>query len=122
MDKEVFDYVAERAEILSNAGSSKQSTKEAALAWLDAVAADRSDAAIEEATQTFIEYLDGRPNSIESLLAFLEGPGQEIFGEEKAAENIEFNKKRMEDGEKFCNCPSCTAASEILAKFGRVEL
>ena len=30
--------------------------------------------------------------------------------------------KRKEAGAKYCNCPSCTAASELLAKFGRIEL
>ena len=31
-------------------------------------------------------------------------------------------KQRKEQGAKWCGCPSCTAASEILAKFGRCEL
>lgn len=33
MDKELFDYVAERAEVLATADSSKQETKNAAAAW-----------------------------------------------------------------------------------------
>lgn len=33
MDKELFDFVAERADILATAGSSKQATKDAALDW-----------------------------------------------------------------------------------------
>ena len=48
MDKELFDYVAERADILSTAESSKQETKDAALAWKEAVAADASDAAVDD--------------------------------------------------------------------------
>ena len=122
MDKEVLDYVAERADILSTAESSKQETKDAALAWKEAVAADNSDAAVEKATTELLDYLEGRPREIDGLIAFLEGPAKEIFGEEGAAQALETQKKRKEEGAKFCDCPSCTAASEILAKFGRVEL
>ena len=45
-----------------------------------------------------------------------------MFGEEAAAKMAEEQKARKEQGAKWCNCPSCAAASEILAKFGRVEL
>ncbi len=122
MDKELFDYVAERADILSTAESSKQETKDAALAWKEAVAADASDAAVDEATAKLVDYLDDRPRTIDGLIAFLEGPGKELFGEEAAAQGLAAQQKRKEEGAKFCDCPSCTAASEILAKFGRVEL
>lgn len=122
MDKELFDYVAERADILSTAESSKQETKDAALAWKEAVAADASDAAVDEATAKLVDYLDDRPRTIDGLIAFLEGPGKELFGEEAAAQGLAAQQKRKEEGAKFCDCPSCTAASGILAKFGRVEL
>lgn len=122
MDKELFDYVAERADILSTAESSKQETKDAALAWKEAVAADASDAAVDGATAKLVDYLDDRPRTIDGLIAFLEGPGKELFGEEAAAQGLAAQQKRKEEGAKFCDCPSCTAASEILAKFGRVEL
>ena len=122
MDRETLDYVAERADILSTAGSSMQSTKDAALAWKEAVAADPSDEAVEAATQTLVDYLDGRPRKIDALIEFCEGPGKEVFGEEAAAASAERHRKRREEGAKFCDCPSCTAATEILAKFGRVEL
>ena len=36
MEKELFDYVAERAGILATADTSKQDTKDAAAAWKDA--------------------------------------------------------------------------------------
>ena len=75
MEKELFNYVAERAEVLATNDASTQVTKDAAAAWKVAVAA---------------------------MLA-------EQF-------------KRKEAGAKYCNCPSCTAASELLAKFGRIEM
>lgn len=122
MEKETFDYVAKRADILSNADSSKQSTKDAARAWKETTAHDANAEEIENATNQFVDYLDGRPNTIDSVIAFCEGPAKDIFGAEKAAQEAERHKKRKEEGAKFCDCPSCTAASEILAKFGRVEL
>ena len=94
MEKELFDYVAERAGILATADTSKQETKDAAAAWKDAVAADSSDAAVEK----------------------------EMMGEEVAAKMLEAQLARKEAGAKYCNCPSCAAASELLAKFGRIEL
>ena len=122
MEKEFFDYIAERADILATADSSKQETKDAALAWKNAVTADSSKAAAEEATAKLIDFLDGRPHTIDDLIAFLEGPAKEILGEDAATQGLAVQLKRKEAGAKFCDCPSCTAASEILAKFGRVEL
>ena len=122
MEKETFDYVAERAEILSKSQASKKETAKAAQAWLDAVAADSSDAAVESATKVLLDYLDGRPNTIDSVIAFAEGPAVQMFGADAAAKMLEEQKARKEQGAKFCNCEACTAASEILAKLGRVEL
>ena len=56
MEKELFDYVAERAGILATADTSKQETKDAAAAWKDAVAADSSDAAVEAATTKLLDF------------------------------------------------------------------
>ena len=115
MDKQLFDYVAERADILAVADSSKQATKEAALAW-KAAAADDADAA----TEALLDFLEGRMLPIDDLIAFLEGPGAGLFGEETAAAMLAAQKQRKEQGEKFCNCEAHTAAGELLAKFGRI--
>ena len=60
MEKELFDFVAERAGILATSGTSKADTKDAAQAWKDAVAADSSDAAVEAATNALLDFLEGR--------------------------------------------------------------
>ena len=122
MDKELFDFVAERADILSKAGSSKQETKDAALAWKEAVAADPSDAAVEAATTKLVDFLEGRPNTIDGVIAFLEGPAKEMLGEKAAAQGLAAQLARKEAGAKWCDCEACSAATEILAKFGRIEL
>lgn len=117
MEKELFDFVAERAEILSKAASSKQETKEAALAWK---AAAETDA--DAATEALLDFLEGRMLPIDNLIAFLEGSGAAYFGEEAAANMLAAQKQRKEQGEKYCNCEAHTAAGELLAKFGRIEL
>lgn len=122
MKQELFDYVAQRADILSKADSSTQVTKDAALAWKNAVAADSSDEAVEAATTQLLDVLEGRPTTIDGVIAFLEGPAKEMLGEEAAAQGLATQLARKEQGAKWCNCEACTAATEILAAFGRVEL
>jgi hypothetical protein len=122
MEKELFDYIAERADILSTSGASTQVTKDAALAWKEAVAADGSDAAVEDATNKLLDILDGRPTTIDGVIAFAQGPAKGMFGEEAAAKMLAEQLKRKEQGARYCNCDACTAASELLAKFGRIEL
>lgn len=117
MEKELLDYVAERVDTLSVSGTSKQDTKEAALAWKEAVAAGK-DAAAE--TEALLDFLEGRMLPIDGLIAFLEGPAAGFFGEEKAAAMLAEQKQRKEQGERFCNCEAHAAAEQLLAKFGRI--
>ncbi len=122
MDKETFECVAKRADILEAAGSSTQVTKDAAAAWKKAVAADNSDAAVEAATKELLDILEGRPTTIDGVIAFAKGPAKEMLGEEAASKMLEAQLARKEQGAKYCNCEACAAASELLAKFGRIEL
>lgn len=122
MEKALFDYVAKRADVLSTAGSATQVTKDAANAWKAAVAADSSDAAVDAATEQLLDTLEGRPTTIDQVIAFAQGPAKDMFGEEAAANMLAAQQKRKEEGAKYCNCDACAAASELLAKFGRTEL
>ena len=122
MEKELFDFVNERADILVTSQSSTQVTKDAAQAWKDAIAADASDEAKQAATNKLLDVLEGRPTTIDGVIAFASGPAKELMGDEAAAQMLEAQLKRKEQGAKWCNCPSCAAASELLARFGRVEL
>ena len=106
MEKDTFDYIAKRVEILAASDFSTQITKDAALAWKNAVAADKSDTAVEQATTDLLNILEGRPTTIDGVIAFLEGPAKEMM--------------RKEAGAKWCDCEACSAATEILAKFGRI--
>ena len=122
MEKETFDYIAERAEALTKAESSTQVTKDAAAAWLAATAPGASDAAIDEATTKLLDVLEGRPTTIDGVIAFAEGPAAQLMGEEAAAQMLAAQQARKAAGAKWCNCEACSAATEILAKFGRIEL
>ena len=122
MEQATFDYVAPRVDILSTSQASTQVTKDAALAWKEAVAADNSDAAIEQATEQLLDILEGRPTTIDGVIAFAQGPAKEMFGEEMAAQILAKQEQRKADGAKWCVCDACTAVTEILAHFGRVEL
>ena len=122
MDKKLFDFVAERAKTLSASSASTQVTKDAALAWMTAVAADESDAAVDETTEKMLDILEGRPTTIDGVIAFAQGPAANMFGKEAADQILAKQLKRKEQGAKYCDCEACTAASELLAKFGRIEL
>lgn len=122
MEKETFDYVAERAKILSKADTSTQVTKDAANEWLNATAADASDAAAEKATTKLLDTLEGRPTTIDGVIAFAEGPAVRLMGEEAAAQMLAAQKERKANGAKWCNCEACSAATQILAEFERIEL
>ena len=119
MEKELFDFVAERAGILSASENSKQETKEAALAWKSAVEG-ADDEVIEAATDKLVDFLEGRPNTVEGVIAFAQGPAVGMFGKEVADQILAEQLERKEQGEKYCNCDACTAAVEFLEKFGRI--
>ena len=117
MEKEMIDFVAQRADVLAVSPASKQDTQQAAAAWKEAVAAG-ADADAE--TAKLLDFLQGRMLGIDDLIAFLEGPGAGLFGEEQAAAMLVAQKQRKEQGEKYCNCEAHAAAEELLTKFGRI--
>ena len=121
MGKDTLGYVAERADILAASEASTQVTKDAARAWQDAVAADGSDAAVDVATAQLLDTLEGRPSTIDDVIAFAHGPAREMFGEEAAAQILAQQQQRKEQGEAWCDCDACTAAVELLTTFGRIE-
>ena len=118
MEKELFDFVAERVDVLSVSNTSKQDTKEAALAWKEAVAADEASADAE--TEKLLDFLSGRMLGIDDLIGFLQTAGADVFGAEVAANMLAAQQQRKEQGAKYCNCEAHAAAEELLAKFGRI--
>ena len=122
MDKELFDFVKARVDVLAVSDTSTQVTKDAANAWKTAVASDNSDSAVKAATDTLLDVLEGRPTTIDGVIAFAKGPAVEMMGKEAAADFLAMQEKRKAEGAKYCNCEACSAACELLSKFGRIEL
>ena len=122
MEKEPFDFVMNRTSVLAKSDASTQVTKDAALAWQRAVSVEDDGVTFEEATAKLLDALEGRPTTIDGVIAFAQGPAKDLLGEEAAARLLESQLKRKEQGAKYCNCEACSAATEILAKFGRIEL
>ena len=90
-------------------------------AWLDTIKGNSEAADI--ATETLLDIIEGRPTLIDEVLAFAQSPeAEELFGKEGAQGLLQRTRERKEQGFNYCGCEACTAASEILAKFGRAEL
>ncbi|MFR3273096.1 MAG: hypothetical protein ACLTQI_04325 [Slackia sp.] len=45
-----------------------------------------------------------------------------MLGEQAAAQGLAAQLERKKAGAKWCDCEACAAATQILAKFGRIEL
>ena len=116
MEKELFDYTAQKVEELLAAGSSSQSTREACETWKKAVA-DGAD--VDAATKALLDTLDEHHTTIDELIAFASGPAKELMGEEAAAGMLAHAEEIKAAGAKYCDCAACTAAHELLAKHGR---
>jgi hypothetical protein len=56
---------------------------------------------------------------VDELAAFAAGAAKDIMGEEAAAGMLAHAQELKAQGVKYCDCPACTAAHELLAKHGR---
>ncbi len=85
---------------------------EAAQKWLDTMADGEANKA---ATKAYVAALEDGIATIDESIAFAKSAkAKEIFGAEGAAELLKKEQARKAKGEKFCNCPACSLAQEIL--------
>lgn len=119
MDKELFDYTAQKVDELLAAPSSSKVTREAAQGWKDAIAAG---ADTEAATTELLDAIDQHHTTIDELIAFAQGAAKEVMGEEYAANMLAHALQIKEEGARYCDCAACTAAHALLAKHGRPVL
>ncbi len=119
MDKELFDYTAQKVEELLAAPSSSKVTLDAAQAWKDAIA---SGADADVATTALLDAIDQHHTTIDELIAFASGAAKDIMGEEVAAGMLAHAQEIKAQGAKYCDCAACTATHELLAKHGRPVL
>ena len=112
MDKEVLNYVIEKTHALINSGSVCKEAKEAAEKWLAAVGTENE----KDETAAYIKELEEDIEPIDKLLEFLTSPlAAQYMGKEQAENFLAHTIERKNAGEKFCDCPACTACAEILA-------
>ena len=116
MDKDLFDYTAQKVEELLAARSSSKTTREAAQGWKDTIAAGED---ADEATKVLLDAIDQHHTTIDELIGFASGPAKDIMGEEAAAGMLAHAQEIKAKGAKFCDCAACTAAHELLARHGR---
>lgn len=113
MDKEVLGYVVDKTHDLVDAPTCSRETKEAALAWLDAVGTDLEAAE----TKKYIDELEEDIMPIDNLIGFAESEaGAQVFGADKAKEVAAHAREIKSAGAKYCDCPACAAVEAILEK------
>ena len=113
MKKETLDFLTKKTHDLMDAPSCCPEAKKAALDWLDCVGTDRE----ADETKKYIAEIEDCILPIDDLIAFTASEnGIKIFGEEKAKEFNAHGREIKEKGAKFCDCPACSAISEILER------
>lgn len=85
--------------------------KNAAQEWLDSIGTDKEKSASEK----YVAALEESIVDIDTVInLFSSEIGIEKFGAEKAAEIASHAKEVKANGEKWCDCPACTAAKKVL--------
>lgn len=113
MNKELLNYVVEKANDMMRAPMCCEEARAAAQAWLDAIGTENEAAE----TKKFLDELAVDIMPIDTLLAFAgSDAGKQYFGEEAAQGIVVHGKEMKEAGAKYCDCPACAAAEAILAK------
>lgn len=113
MNKELLSFVTEKTQELINAATCSRETRAAAQAWLDSVGTETE----ASETRKYIDELEADIMPINNLIGFAESDaGAEVFGPDNA-KNIAAHAKEIKSaGAKYCDCPACNLAAEILEK------
>ncbi|MBO7674326.1 MAG: 3-hydroxyisobutyrate dehydrogenase [Atopobiaceae bacterium] len=119
MDKELFDYTAQKVDELLAAASSSQETRDAAQSWKEAIAAGED---ADAATTKLLDIIDRHHTTIDEVIYFAQGPAKDVLGEEAATGMLAQAKKVKAEGGKYCFCAACVATQKLLAKHGRPVL
>lgn len=83
----------------------------AAKEWLDSVGTEQE----KQAAEKYVALLEESIVDIDVVIdLFTSDKGIEKFGPETAAQIANHAKEVKARGEKWCDCPACTAAKEVL--------
>lgn len=113
MEKQISEFLIQKTNELINSGSVCKEAKEAAEKWLKAVGTD----AEKDETVRYLKELEDDIEPIDDLIAFLHTPlAAKYLGEERAKTFLVHAEQRKVAGEKYCDCPACSAVYAILCK------
>ncbi len=113
MDKEMTNYIIAKTNELIEAKSCCDELKETARKWLASIGTEEEN----EETKKYFSKLEADIMPIDNLIAFAGSEeGHKLFGSEMAKNILNHGKEIKEAGAKYCDCPACTAAFEILKK------
>lgn len=113
MDKEILNYVVEKTHELMSAASCSSEARIVAQNWLNAIGSEEETAE----TKKYIDELEADVVPIDGLIGFAESDrGIQVFGADKAKNIAAHAKEIKSQGEKYCDCPACSAAVAILEK------
>ena len=107
------EFFIQKAKELMESFSCCAEAKEAAQNWLDAVGTPKE----EEAAKQLIAELEADIMPLDNLIAFASSEmGAKVFGAEKTKEVAAHGRELKETGAKYCDCPACAAAEQILSR------
>ncbi|MFR7591100.1 MAG: molecular chaperone Hsp90 [Longibaculum sp.] len=111
MSKVALDFVVAKVYDLMSAESCCKDAKDAAKAWLNALGSE--DAVLK--AKALITELEEDIMPIDDLIGFADSAaGRKYFGEDVAKSIADHAKDIKNQGAKYCDCPACTAAKDIL--------
>ena len=112
MEKILLEELTAKTRALMEAPTCSAEAKAAAQRWLDAVGTD---------AESYIAELEEDIMPIGKLIGFADSEaGKAYFGAEKAAGIAAHAREIQAAGAKYCDCPACAIAEEILALKDRI--
>lgn len=118
MNADLKSFLKTQVEQLLAADSCSAEAKAAGQAWLAALDTPQE----AEQTQKLMAEMQADIMPIDQLIAFAQSDqGQKVFREDLAQQILTHAQERQAQGEKYCDCPACAAASAILSKRDQID-
>lgn len=112
MDKKLQDYIIEKTDKMISFDFCCPDLKAAANVWLNSIGTDKE----QQAISNYISELEECIMPVDGLIEFAESERcAKIFGD-KQKDEIAHAYRLKADGAKYCDCPVCKAALDILEK------
>lgn len=111
MTHELKYQIIDKIREMTVAESCCQELKDKAEEYLVAVGTTREDKKFRE----LVDEIKADIIPVDGMIQFMSSPvAAEKCGEERASQMLAHAKELQANGEKFCDCPACSAAQEVL--------